>query len=75
MVRTLLNVFRSVPDILWAPGIPRAFFEAVVEHVRQALGQRVSLSVERTFGAARGPTTTRASERLLQPTEEARGYG
>ncbi len=28
-----------------SPGIPRAFFEVVVEHVRQALGQRASLSV------------------------------
>jgi len=29
-----------------SPGIPLAFFEAVVEHVRLVLGQRVSLSVE-----------------------------
>ena len=37
------------------PGIPRAFFEAVVEHVRQALGQRASLSVEpRVSGPVRG---------------------
>ena len=28
-----------------SPGIPQAFFEAVVEHVRGALGQRASLSV------------------------------
>lgn len=38
-----------------SPGIPRAFFEAVVEHARQALGQRVSLSVEsRVSGPMRG---------------------
>ena len=38
-----------------SPGIPRAFFEAVVEHVRQALGQRASLSVEsRASGPVRG---------------------
>jgi phosphonate transport system substrate-binding protein len=38
-----------------SPGIPRAFFEAVVEHVRQALGQRASLSVEpRVSGPVRG---------------------
>ncbi|MDQ3377765.1 MAG: PhnD/SsuA/transferrin family substrate-binding protein [Actinomycetota bacterium] len=38
-----------------SPGIPRAFFEAVVEHVRQALGQRASLSVEsRVSGPMRG---------------------
>jgi len=29
-----------------SPGIPRAFFEAVVEYLRRALGQRASLSVE-----------------------------
>lgn len=29
-----------------SPGIPRAFFEAVVEHLRRPLGQRASLSVE-----------------------------
>jgi hypothetical protein len=29
-----------------SPGIPRAFFETVVEHVRRALGRRASLSVE-----------------------------
>lgn len=38
-----------------SPGIPRAFFEAVVEHVRQALGQRASLTVEpRVSGPVRG---------------------
>ena len=38
-----------------SPGIPRAFFEAVVEHVRHALGQRASLSVEsRVSGPVRG---------------------
>ena len=38
-----------------SPGIPRAFFEAVVEHVRQALGQRASLAVEpRVSGPMRG---------------------
>ncbi|MCA1717459.1 MAG: PhnD/SsuA/transferrin family substrate-binding protein [Actinobacteria bacterium] len=38
-----------------SPGIPRAFFEAVVEHVRRALGQRASLSVEtRVSGPMRG---------------------
>ena len=29
-----------------SPGIPRAFFETGVEHVRRALGRRASLSVE-----------------------------
>ena len=29
-----------------SPGIPRAFFEAVVEYVRRALGRRASLLVE-----------------------------
>lgn len=38
-----------------SPGIPRAFFEAVVEHVRRAVGHRVSLSVEsRVSGPMRG---------------------
>jgi phosphonate transport system substrate-binding protein len=38
-----------------SPGIPQAFFEALVEHVRQALGQRASLSVEpRVSGPVRG---------------------
>ncbi len=38
-----------------SPGIPRAFFEAVVEYVRRALAQRVSLSVEsRVSGPVRG---------------------
>ncbi len=38
-----------------SPGIPRAFFEAVVDHVRRALGQRASLSVEsRVSGPMRG---------------------
>ena len=38
-----------------SPGIPRAFFEAVVEHVGRALGQRTSLSVEsRVSGPLRG---------------------
>ncbi len=38
-----------------SPGIPRAFYEAVVEHVRQALGRRASLSVEsRVSGPMRG---------------------
>jgi phosphonate transport system substrate-binding protein len=38
-----------------SPGIPRAFFEAVVEHVRRVLRQRVSLSVEpRISGPMRG---------------------
>ncbi len=32
--------------IYLSPGIPRAFFETVVEHVRRALGRRASLSVE-----------------------------
>ena len=32
-----------------SPGIPRAFFEAVVDHVRRELGQRASLSVEPRF--------------------------
>jgi hypothetical protein len=29
-----------------SPGIPRAFFNGVVDHVRQALRQRVSLLIE-----------------------------
>jgi phosphonate transport system substrate-binding protein len=29
-----------------SPGIPRAFFQAVVDHVRRELGQRASLSME-----------------------------
>jgi hypothetical protein len=38
-----------------SPGIPRAFFEAVVDHVRRALGQRASISVEtRVSGPMRG---------------------
>ena len=38
-----------------SPGIPVAFFEAVVEHVRRALGRRASLSVEtRASGPVRG---------------------
>lgn len=38
-----------------SPGIPRAFFEAVVEHVGRKLGLRVSLSVEsRVSGPVRG---------------------
>ncbi len=38
-----------------SPGIPRAFYEAVVEHVRRALGQRASLMVEpRVSGPLRG---------------------
>lgn len=38
-----------------SPGIPRAFFEAVVEHVRRASGRRASLSVEtRVSGPMRG---------------------
>ncbi len=38
-----------------SPGIPRAFFEAVVDHVRQALGWRASLTVEsRVSGPVRG---------------------
>jgi phosphonate transport system substrate-binding protein len=38
-----------------SPGIPLAFFEAVVEHVRLVLGQRVSLSVEsRVSGPVKG---------------------
>ena len=38
-----------------SPGIPRAFFEAVVDHVRQELGRRASLSVEpRVSGPMRG---------------------
>ena len=38
-----------------SPGIPQAFFEAVVGYVRRALGQRSSLSVEsRTSGPMRG---------------------
>jgi phosphonate transport system substrate-binding protein len=38
-----------------SPGIPQAFFEAVVEYVGQALGQRVSLSVEqRVSGPVKG---------------------
>ena len=36
-------------------GIPQAFFEAVVEHVRRALGRRASLSVEtRVSGPMKG---------------------
>jgi hypothetical protein len=30
-----------------SPGIPRTFFEAVVEYVRRALGYRTSLSWKR----------------------------
>jgi hypothetical protein len=38
-----------------SPGIPQAFFEAVIEHVRRALGRRASLSVEtRVSGPMRG---------------------
>jgi phosphonate transport system substrate-binding protein len=38
-----------------SPGIPRAFFEAVVEHVRRTLGRRASLSMEtRVSGPMRG---------------------
>ena len=38
-----------------SPGIPLAFFEAVVEHVRLVLGQRVSLLVEsRVSGPVKG---------------------
>src|SRR3712207_6605150 len=38
-----------------SPGIPRAFFEAIVEHVRRALGRRASLSVEtRVSGPVKG---------------------
>ncbi|MGH3086614.1 MAG: PhnD/SsuA/transferrin family substrate-binding protein [Rubrobacteraceae bacterium] len=38
-----------------SPGIPTAFFEAVVDHVGRALGRRVSLSVEsRVSGPERG---------------------
>ena len=38
-----------------SPGIPRAYFEAVVDHVRQELGQRASLAVEsRVSGPVRG---------------------
>lgn len=38
-----------------SPGIPRAFFEAVVDHVREMLGQRALLSVEtRVSGPMRG---------------------
>ncbi len=38
-----------------SPGIPRAFYEAVVDHVRRELGQRASLSVEsRVSGPVRG---------------------
>jgi hypothetical protein len=38
-----------------SPGIPRAFFEAVVEHVRRTLGQRASLSVDsRLSGPMKG---------------------
>lgn len=38
-----------------SPGIPRLFFEAVVEHVRQALDHRASLSLEtRVSGPVRG---------------------
>jgi phosphonate transport system substrate-binding protein len=38
-----------------SPSIPLAFFEAVVEHVRLVLGQRVSLSVEsRVSGPVKG---------------------
>ncbi|CAA9451324.1 MAG: ABC transporter, substrate-binding protein (cluster 12, methionine/phosphonates) [uncultured Rubrobacteraceae bacterium] len=38
-----------------SPGIPLAFFEAVVDHVRRALGWRASLSVEtRVSGPVRG---------------------
>jgi hypothetical protein len=38
-----------------SPGIPRAFFEAIVKHVRRTLGRRASLSVEtRVSGPMRG---------------------
>ena len=38
-----------------SPGIPQAFFEAIVEYVRRGLGQRASLSVERRVsGPVRG---------------------
>ena len=38
-----------------SPGIPRAFFEAVVEYVRRALGRRAPLLVEtRVLGPVRG---------------------
>jgi ABC-type phosphate/phosphonate transport system substrate-binding protein len=38
-----------------SPGIPRAFFEAIVEHAQRALGQRASLLVEpRVSGPMRG---------------------
>ena len=38
-----------------SPGIPREFFEAIVEHLRQALGLRASLSVDsRASGPMRG---------------------
>jgi phosphonate transport system substrate-binding protein len=38
-----------------SPGIPREFFEAIIEHVGQALGLRVSLSVDsRASGPVRG---------------------
>lgn len=38
-----------------SPGIPRAFYEAVVQHVRRSLGQQASLLVEpRVSGPVRG---------------------
>jgi phosphonate transport system substrate-binding protein len=38
-----------------SPGIPREFFEAIVDHVRWGLGQRASLSLEsRSSGPIRG---------------------
>jgi hypothetical protein len=38
-----------------SPGIPLAFFEAVVEHVRRALGRPASLLAEtRVSGPMRG---------------------
>jgi hypothetical protein len=57
-VRTRRVVDRSV-DLRFltylSPGIPRTFYEAVVEHVGQALGRRVSLAAEtRISGPMRG---------------------
>lgn len=46
-----------------SPGIPRAFYEAVVDHVRHALGRPASLSVEsRVSGPMRGTGDPFSSE-------------
>ena len=48
-----------------SPGIPRAFYEAVVDHVRHALGRPASLSVEsRVSGPMRGTGDPFSSEEV-----------